>query len=160
MRVKELRQELASRNLRWAGLLEKEDLVQAVFQAREKAAHFSSTGLMTPGQVVTLTGIQVQQEVHDTTIDTPLVVDAFATWCGPCQMVQPQLQAAAEQWGDTVRVAKFDTDQFPNEASLWHIQGLPTFLLFHKGKLVARIEGALMKDQLLSWVEQELAKVA
>ena len=158
MRVKELRQELASRKLRWAGLLEKEDLVQAVLQARIQAANFSSTGLIVPGQVATLTGLQVKQEAKDESIEAPLLVDAFALWCGPCQMMAPQLQSAAEVWGDKIRVAKFDTDKHPAEASEWRVQGLPTLLLFHKGQQLARIEGALMKDQLLQWVESELTK--
>ena len=158
MRVKELRAELAARGKRWAGLLEKEDLVQAVWQARAQAATFSVTGLMTPGEVATLTGEQVQQETSDGTASTPLVVDAYAVWCGPCQMMAPQLQAAAATWGETVRVAKFDTDQYPEMASRYRVQGLPTLLLFQGGRELARIEGALMKDQLLQWVQQELDK--
>jgi len=158
MRVKELRGELAARGKRWAGLLEKEDLVQAVWQARAQAATFSATGLITPGEVATLAGDQIQQEASDKTVSTPLVVDAYAVWCGPCQMMAPQLQAAAATWGDAVRVAKFDTDQYPQVASQYRVQGLPTLLLFHGGRELARIEGALMKDQLVQWVQHELDK--
>ena len=62
MSVKELRQELSRYNIRWAGLLEKSDLIRAVQQARNAAAHFSVTGLLRPGQVTSLTAEQVQAE--------------------------------------------------------------------------------------------------
>ena len=161
MRVSELRQELAARNIRWRNMLEKRDLVQAVYDARQRAAAFSVTGLLTPGQVATLTGDQIQQEATTTTSTSlpPLVVDAYATWCGPCQMQSPQLEAAAAAWGDRIRVAKFDTDQNTAQASAWRIQGLPTLLLFHQGKLLARREGAVMKEELMQWVEAEWNKV-
>ena len=160
LRVKELRTELAARGERWAGLLEKEDLVRAVYRARMQAAAFTATGLITPGEVATLTGEQIQQEASEAneSVATPLLVDAYAVWCGPCQMMAPQLQAAAATLGDTVRVAKFDTDQYPDVASQYRVQGLPTLLLFRRGREVARIEGALMKDQLLQWVQQQLDK--
>ena len=79
MRVRELREELASRSIRWAGLLEKEDLVQAVYEARKKAAIFSATGTIAPGEVGELTGEQLEAEMMKTS--PPLLLDAYATWC-------------------------------------------------------------------------------
>lgn len=76
MRVKELREELARRRLRWAGMLEKEDLVQAVLAARLQAADFSVTGLVSPGQVADLTEDQVKQELQPS--GSLLLVDAYA----------------------------------------------------------------------------------
>jgi hypothetical protein len=78
MRVKELREELARRHLRWAGMLEKEDLVQAVLAARLQAANFSVTGLVSPGEVADLTGDQVQQELAAQPGGSLLLVDAYA----------------------------------------------------------------------------------
>jgi len=158
MRVKELRQELASRNLRWAGLLEKEDLVKAVLQARLKAAHFSVTGLVTPGQVADLNAQQVQQEIKGgSTTTTPLLLDCYATWCGPCQLLQGQLKEVAADMQDRVRIVKMDTDKNQEMASQLRVQGLPTIVLFDaSGKELDRIEGALMKDQLIQWMESKL----
>ena len=154
MSVKELRQELASRQIRRAGLLEKEDLVQALFNARKEAAHFSATGLITPGQVADLTGVQVQQELQKSS--SPLLLDVYAVWCGPCQMMVPILQEVAIELGNRVRVAKMDSDKYPQEASQFHVQGLPTLVLFNNGQEVDRIEGALMKDDLVEWVNSKL----
>lgn len=85
LRVKELRTELAERGLRWAGLLEKEDLVQAVLRARIDAASFSSTGSIMPGKVGLLTGPQVTEEINFA--ESPMLLDVYATWCGPVSYV-------------------------------------------------------------------------
>jgi thioredoxin len=157
MKVKELKEDLGRRNIRWAGLLEKEDLVQAVLKARIASQHFSATGLLTPGQVSDLTGEQLEVELAAMAGGTPfLLLDAYAVWCGPCKMMAPQLAQAAEVFGDRVRVAKMDTDQHPQQASQWRVQGLPTLILFRNGQEVDRIEGALMKHQLVEWVESKL----
>lgn len=166
MSVKELRQELSRYNIRWAGLLEKSDLIRAVQQARNAAAHFSVTGLLRPGQVTSLTAEQVQAEIaapqgsssssSSSLPPTPLLLDVFAVWCGPCQFMAKQLQEAAQEWGDRMRVAKMDSDQHPQYASQLKVQGLPTLILFHHGAEVARMEGALTKDQLVEWVERQL----
>ena len=154
MSVRDLREELGRRQISRVGLLEKEDLVQALVKARQEAHSFSATGLVMPGQVADLSGDQVAQELKHAS--TPLVLDVFATWCGPCQMMAPQLQEAAVDWGTNIRVAKMDSDKHPEMASQLRVQGLPTIVLFQHGKEVARMEGALMKDQLLQWVESKL----
>jgi thioredoxin len=154
MSVRDLRQELGRRQISRVGLLEKEDLVQALVKARQESFSFSATGLVNPGQVADLSGDQVAQELKHAS--TPLVLDVYATWCGPCQMMAPQLQQAAVDWGANIRVAKMDSDKHPNMASELRVQGLPTIVLFQNGKEVARMEGALMKDQLLQWVESKL----
>ena len=153
MKVKELREELAKRNLRWAGLLEKEDLVQAVYKARLAAAEFSVTGKLSPGDVADLTGEEVEEEMSK---DTPMLLDVYATWCGPCQMLAPQLKLAAVEWGDKIRVVKMDSDKHHKVASKLHVQGLPTLILFRGRKEIGRMEGALMKDQLIQWIAREL----
>lgn len=154
--VKELRQELASRNRRWAGLLEKSDLVSAVYEARLAAHHFSATGQLTPGQVTALTGHEVEQEIA-AAVETPLLLDVYAVWCGPCQMMAPILGQVAEALGDGVRVAKMDSDEYPEVAGRLRVNGLPSLILFRGGREVARVEGAMMKDQLIEWVESKLA---
>ena len=152
--VKELRQELATRNLRWAGLLEKKELVQAVFEALQADAVFSATGLMTPGLVCTMSQDDLQREIQASD-KVPLLVDVFATWCGPCQLMAKELEQAAAELGNCVRVAKLDSDQNETLASQLKVQGLPTLILFENGQEVKRMEGAIMKDQLIEWVVEE-----
>ena len=89
--------------------------------------------------------------------DMPLVLDAYATWCGPCLLMAPEFEAAAKELEGKVRFVKMDTDKEPEMAGRLNINGLPT-LLFLSGKegddsvgvLRDRIEGALRKDSIVS----------
>jgi thioredoxin 2 len=154
MSVRALREELARRSIRWAGLLEKEDLVQAVYQARLAAMQFSVTGQLIPGTVTQVNGATLLQELQKA--DPPLLLDVFATWCGPCQLVAPQLQAVAAKVGTKLRLCKMDSDKEQSTAAQFRIQGLPTLILFQGGKEVNRVEGAMMEPQIISWIEKEL----
>ncbi|GAX12013.1 thioredoxin 1 [Fistulifera solaris] len=154
MSVRSLREDLARRSIRWAGLLEKEDLVQAVYQARIEAQQFSVTGQLVPGTVTEVNGDALMQELGKT--DTPLLLDVFATWCGPCQLVAPQLKAVAAKMGTKLRVCKMDSDKEQSTAAQFRIQGLPTLILFQGGKEVNRVEGAMMEPQIIAWIEKEL----
>ncbi|MEL6556020.1 MAG: thioredoxin [Cyanobacteria bacterium J06621_11] len=82
----------------------------------------------------------------------PVLVDFYADWCGPCQMMAKILtQVGAEMKGE-VKVVKIDTEKYPQIASEHQIHALPTLLLFNKGQSVDRIEGVLTADQLVSRV--------
>jgi thioredoxin len=155
MSVKELRAELASRNVGWKTFVDKDDLIRAVQHARQEAAHFSSTGLLRPGHVGDLTADQVRDELDGATNKSPMLLDVYATWCGPCQMMSPILVQASHDLAD-VRFAKVDSDRYPELAGAMRVQGLPTLILFDNGAEVARLEGALMKDQLVAWVRDKL----
>jgi len=152
MRVRELREECAKRNIRWAQFVEKEDLIQALIVAIENSADFSVSGAMEPGKVTELTGEQLEQELSQPS-EAPLLLDIFATWCGPCQMMAPQLEAAASELGDRVRVGKIDSDKHAAMAQKLKAKGLPTVLVLNGSEELNRIEGALMKDQILQFVE-------
>lgn len=154
LRVKELRTKLSERNMRWAGLLEKEDLVRALADAMERAKHFSPSGALEPGKVTDIDDDQLEVEINRAEdAGTPLLLDVYATWCGPCQMMSPQLAAAASELGESVRVAKIDSDKYSQWAAKLRVGGLPTVLVFDSdGKEVNRVEGALMKDGLLDLV--------
>jgi thiol-disulfide isomerase/thioredoxin len=149
MRVSELRTECAKRKIRWANMIDKEDLVQALLKAREASASFSASGALTPGKVGELTDKDLEKELS-TPSKTPLLLDIYAVWCGPCQLMKPQLEAAAEELGDTVRMAKIDSDKFPQWSSRLKVGAFPTVIVFGpNGKEVRRVEGALMKDDLI-----------
>lgn len=150
MRVSELRTECGRRNIRWAGMFEKEDLVQALMKAREAASIFSAN--IIPGQVGELTDVQLDEELK-TESSIPLILDVYATWCGPCKLMAPELVQAAAELGDKVRVAKIDSDQYPDWSRKLKIGAFPTILVFRGDQEVKRMEGALMKNQILNLVQ-------
>lgn len=86
--------------------------------------------------------------------DTPVVVDFFAEWCGPCKMMAPILKDFASQMGDRVRVLKIDVDKNPAAAQAYRIQSVPTLVVFQKGQVVWRQSGVVQKKQLEHVVNQ------
>jgi thioredoxin len=152
LRVKELQAELGKRNIRWQTFLEKEELVVALSNALLAEASFSASGAMAPGVVAELTAEQFELELAGDPA-TPILLDVYAKWCGPCQMMAPQLAKAAEELGAAARVAKVDSDLYEALASTLNVGGLPTVILFKGGKEVDRVEGALMKDQLVAFAK-------
>ncbi|MFN3802164.1 thioredoxin [Belliella pelovolcani] len=88
--------------------------------------------------------------------DQPVLVDFFATWCGPCQMMQPILQDTAKQVGDKVKIIKVDVDKNPLAASNFQVRGVPTLILFQKGKILWRQSGVVPAHQLVNVINQNL----
>ncbi|KAL0053685.1 hypothetical protein WJX82_009279 [Trebouxia sp. C0006] len=87
--------------------------------------------------------------------ELPVLVDFYATWCGPCQIMSQVLSKLSAQMGDKIKIVKIDTDKYPKIASRYAIQALPTLLVFRDGKQADRIEGndagrILMNGQLLA----------
>jgi thioredoxin len=155
-KVAQLRTELAHRNIRWANMFEKEDLVQALLASMEASAKFSISGALTPGEVGIVTGDDLDKELSGTA-STPLILDIYATWCGPCKLMAPQLEQAAKELGSEVRVAKIDSDKFPQWSSKLKVGAFPTIILFDRtGKEIKRVEGALMKDQLIQLAKNQM----
>jgi thioredoxin 1 len=92
--------------------------------------------------------------------DTPVLVDFFATWCGPCKMMQPILEDTSKTLGSKVKIVKVDVDKNPLAASKFQVRGVPTLILFQNGKILWRESGVVPAHQLVKTIENNtLVKV-
>ena len=87
-----------------------------------------------------------QSEVLES--DIPVLVDFWAPWCAPCQMVTPILEAVAEKMGDKLKVVKLNTDENMNTAQNYEIMAIPSLLVFKEGVVVEKIVGVQPQPQL------------
>lgn len=86
--------------------------------------------------------------------DQPVLVDFFATWCGPCQTLAPILKQVKDELGDSVSILKIDVDKNQAIAAQFQVRGVPTMLLFKNGKQLWRQSGVLSKNDLISVIKQ------
>jgi thioredoxin 1 len=86
--------------------------------------------------------------------DTPVLVDFFAEWCGPCKMMKPILEKLHQQMGEKVRIIKIDIDKSPATATAYQVQSVPTLMLFQKGKSLWRQSGVMQSNQLEKIIQQ------
>ena len=83
---------------------------------------------------------------------TPVLVDYWAEWCGPCKMIAPALDEIAGQIGDKVKIVKLNVDENPDTAAKYGIMSIPTLLLFKNGEIASRQVGAAPKQKLAQWI--------
>jgi thioredoxin 1 len=79
----------------------------------------------------------------------PILVDFYATWCGPCQMLGPILKEVKDSLGERISIIKMDVDKNQDIASLYSVKGVPTMMLFQNGKQLWRQSGVLSKDKII-----------
>ena len=89
----------------------------------------------------------------------PVVVDFWAPWCGPCKMVAPTLEKLAKEYTGKLLVAKVNTDENPEWAQKYGVQGIPTMLFIYDGKIIHRQVGALPEPTIRNIVDQFLTVV-
>ena len=87
---------------------------------------------------------------------TPVLVDYWAEWCGPCKMIAPALDDSAESYAGRLTVAKVNVDENQALAARYQVRGIPTLMLFNKGEVVATKIGAVSKSQLAAFIDANL----
>ncbi|MCM2472646.1 thioredoxin TrxC [Rhizobium sp. CG5] len=90
----------------------------------------------------------------------PVLVDVWAPWCGPCRMMAPAFEEAARVMEPQVRLIKLNSEDHPDVAGRFGIRGIPTMLLFDKGREIARVSGAMTTRQIVDWTRGQLGTLS
>jgi thioredoxin 1 len=106
------------------------------------------------GNLPEVTDSNFQTEVIES--ETPVLVDLWAPWCGPCRIIAPHLEELARERED-LRVVKLNVDDNPQTAAKYNVMSIPTLLLFKNGQVAHQIIGALPKNRLVQEIEPALA---
>ena len=86
----------------------------------------------------------------------PVLIDYWAEWCGPCKMIAPIIDELAEEYGEKIKIAKFNIDENPETPPRYGIRGIPTLMLFKNGNVEATKVGAVSKSQLAAFIDSNL----
>ncbi len=95
-----------------------------------------------------------EQEVLKST--SPVLVDFWAEWCGPCRSLLPSIDALAAEKSGQIKVVKINVDESPNAPSKYGVRSIPSLMIFKNGQVVAQTVGALPKSELFKWVESSI----
>jgi thioredoxin 1 len=112
-------------------------------------------GLSVADDIVTLSDSTFDEAIGSS--DTPVLVDFWAEWCGPCKMIAPTLAEIADEQRGKIAIAKLNVDDNPDTARRYDVMSIPTLLVFQNGEQVKRIVGAKGKGQLLQDLAEYIA---
>jgi thioredoxin 1 len=110
---------------------------------------------MPPSNIVTLTQESFTNEVLQS--PTPVLVDFWAEWCGPCKMIAPVLNELADEYAGRVKIGKVNIDDHQGLAAEYGVRAIPTLLLFHKGQVTEQLVGARSKRDLKASLDRVAA---
>ena len=102
--------------------------------------------------ILTLTGSNFEDAIKQA--DTPILIDFWAEWCGPCRMVTPVLEKLADEYAGKARVGKVNVDEQSGLAAKFGVRSIPTLLLFKEGKVVEQFIGATTRDVLAGLIDK------
>ena len=107
------------------------------------------------GKTFEVTDSSFQDDVLDS--ETPVLVDFWAEWCGPCKMIAPIVAEISEEYDSKLKVAKLDADANSKTMQQYNIMGIPTLILFKDGKPVERLQGFRPKEHIVSKLEPHIS---
>ncbi len=107
-----------------------------------------------PESITQLTDANFDSEVLNS--EKPILVDFWAVWCGPCKMIEPELEKLAEDKSVEMKIGRLNVDDNRDTAIKYSISSIPTLLLFKKGEVVKRLVGVMSRDKILTEISQFL----
>jgi thioredoxin len=103
---------------------------------------------------IKVTDQSFQSDVLDS--KTPVMVDFWAEWCGPCRMIAPALEELANEYEGKITVAKINIDENPQVPTKYGVRGIPTLMIFQHGQVAATKVGALPKTKIKEWIDASI----